>query len=112
VHVRVAQGSQRQVSDHTMFYPNDRNYRTKIVRRYLTVLTIALWLLPQYGIKYNFVFAFRRNRGWISMGSFENVDISYKKVGDGHPLRLWRVCTGFNFFNKLSNKFQMIKYLR
>uniref|UniRef100_A0A2S2QKM2 StAR-related lipid transfer protein 13 n=1 Tax=Sipha flava TaxID=143950 RepID=A0A2S2QKM2_9HEMI len=34
-----------------------------------------------------------KNRGWISMGSFENVDISYKKVGDGHPLRLWRVCT-------------------
>jgi len=27
------------------------------------------------------------------MGCFENVDISYKKVGDGHPLRLWRVCT-------------------
>lgn len=34
-----------------------------------------------------------RNRGWITVGSFENVDISYKKVGDGHPLRLWRVCT-------------------
>ncbi|XP_050523367.1 rho GTPase-activating protein 7 [Daktulosphaira vitifoliae] len=34
-----------------------------------------------------------KNRGWITMGSFENVDISYKKVGDGHPLRLWRVCT-------------------
>ncbi|VVC30720.1 Hypothetical protein CINCED_3A013748 [Cinara cedri] len=34
-----------------------------------------------------------KNRGWIAVGSFENVDISYKKVGDGHPLRLWRVCT-------------------
>jgi len=34
-----------------------------------------------------------KNRGWINMGCFENVDISYKKVGDGHPLRLWRVCT-------------------
>ncbi|XP_025198097.1 rho GTPase-activating protein 7 isoform X2 [Melanaphis sacchari] len=34
-----------------------------------------------------------KNRGWVAVGSFENVDISYKKVGDGHPLRLWRVCT-------------------
>ncbi|CAI6353238.1 unnamed protein product [Macrosiphum euphorbiae] len=34
-----------------------------------------------------------KNRGWMAVGSFENVDISYKKVGDGHPLRLWRVCT-------------------
>lgn len=32
-----------------------------------------------------------KSRGWISMSSFDAaVDIAYKKVGDGHPLRLWR----------------------
>lgn len=29
----------------------------------------------------------------MAVGSSESVDIAYKKVGDGHPLRLWRVCT-------------------
>ncbi|CAO1419637.1 unnamed protein product [Diamesa serratosioi] len=32
-----------------------------------------------------------KSRGWISINSLDNnVDISYRKVGDGHPLRLWR----------------------
>lgn len=35
-----------------------------------------------------------KTRGWMSMSSFDaNVDIAYKKVGDGHPLRLWRCTT-------------------
>lgn len=35
-----------------------------------------------------------KSRGWISTSSFDsNVDIAYKKVGDGHPLRLWRCTT-------------------
>lgn len=29
----------------------------------------------------------------MAAGCFENVDMWYKKVGDGHPLRLWRACT-------------------
>ena len=31
-------------------------------------------------------------RGWVSVSVSSDVDVSYKKVGDGHPLRLWR-CT-------------------
>ncbi|XP_067619349.1 uncharacterized protein cv-c isoform X2 [Eurosta solidaginis] len=34
-------------------------------------------------------------RGWFTISSQNdsNVDIAYKKVGDGHPLRLWRCTT-------------------
>ncbi|KAL4230817.1 Dynein light chain Tctex-type [Mactra antiquata] len=31
-------------------------------------------------------------RGWVSVSVLNDVDVSYKKVGDGHPLRLWK-CT-------------------
>ncbi|XP_068154084.1 uncharacterized protein cv-c isoform X1 [Drosophila tropicalis] len=36
-----------------------------------------------------------KTRGWFSITSLNdsNVDIAYKKVGDGHPLRLWRCST-------------------
>ncbi|XP_037707733.1 rho GTPase-activating protein 7 isoform X2 [Drosophila subpulchrella] len=36
-----------------------------------------------------------KTRGWFSVNSLNdsNVDIAYKKVGDGHPLRLWRCTT-------------------
>ncbi|KAH8360023.1 hypothetical protein KR093_010216 [Drosophila rubida] len=36
-----------------------------------------------------------KTRGWFTISSLNdsNVDISYKKVGDGHPLRLWRCST-------------------
>ncbi|XP_041674793.1 LOW QUALITY PROTEIN: uncharacterized protein LOC108111664 [Drosophila eugracilis] len=36
-----------------------------------------------------------KTRGWFSINSLNdsNVDIAYKKVGDGHPLRLWRCST-------------------
>ncbi|XP_063285478.1 stAR-related lipid transfer protein 13 isoform X1 [Pelobates fuscus] len=30
-------------------------------------------------------------KGWISISSPENTDLAYKKVGDGNPLRLWKV---------------------
>ncbi|KAK7595289.1 hypothetical protein V9T40_013114 [Parthenolecanium corni] len=33
-----------------------------------------------------------KNRGWVISSVFEDVEIAYKKVRDGHPLRLWRVC--------------------
>jgi len=30
-------------------------------------------------------------RGWVSVTSCgSDVDVAYKKVGDGHPLRLWK----------------------
>lgn len=33
-----------------------------------------------------------RGRGWIAVGSHNpKVEISFKKVADGHPLRLWKV---------------------
>ena len=32
-----------------------------------------------------------RFRGWVSVTSCgSDVDVAYKKVGDGHPLRLWK----------------------
>lgn len=36
-----------------------------------------------------------RSRGWMTITSQadSNVEIAYKKVGDGHPLRLWRCIT-------------------
>ncbi|XP_075148117.1 rhoGTPase activating protein isoform X2 [Haematobia irritans] len=36
-----------------------------------------------------------KSRGWITTTSLTdpNVEIAYKKVGDGHPLRLWRCIT-------------------
>ncbi|XP_065371549.1 serine-rich adhesin for platelets isoform X1 [Calliphora vicina] len=36
-----------------------------------------------------------KSRGWISITSLADpsVEIAYKKVGDGHPLRLWRCIT-------------------
>lgn len=35
-----------------------------------------------------------RSRGWVSVNSLESsIEISYKKVGDGHSLRLWRALT-------------------
>ncbi|KAL8190914.1 UNVERIFIED_CONTAM: StAR- lipid transfer protein 13 [Gekko kuhli] len=29
-------------------------------------------------------------KGWVTCSSIENTDLSYKKVGDGNPLRLWK----------------------
>ncbi|KAF7994079.1 hypothetical protein HCN44_011348 [Aphidius gifuensis] len=36
-----------------------------------------------------------KSRGWVSVNNpaDTSVDMAYKKVGDGHPLRLWRVTT-------------------
>lgn len=35
-----------------------------------------------------------KSRGWISVNSFDpNIEIFYRKVGDGHPLRLWKCIT-------------------
>lgn len=31
-------------------------------------------------------------RGWVNVSVLNDVDVAYKKVGDGHPLRLWK-CT-------------------
>ncbi|KAJ8298015.1 hypothetical protein KUTeg_024546 [Tegillarca granosa] len=33
-----------------------------------------------------------KSRGWISTSVPSAVDVSYKKVADGHPLRLWKCC--------------------
>lgn len=35
-----------------------------------------------------------RSRGWVTISSlYTEVEIAYQKVGDGHPLRLWRCVT-------------------
>jgi len=51
-------------------------------------------------VESNLVFVFElkrrgyRSRGWVSISGFQQVvDVAYRKVGDGHPLRLWRVWT-------------------
>ncbi|XP_068123157.1 stAR-related lipid transfer protein 13 isoform X2 [Hyperolius riggenbachi] len=30
-------------------------------------------------------------KGWVSLSSSENTDVAYRKVGDGNPLRVWKV---------------------
>ncbi|XP_051881934.1 stAR-related lipid transfer protein 13-like isoform X2 [Pristis pectinata] len=30
-------------------------------------------------------------KGWVSCSCPDNIELAYKKVGDGHPLRLWKV---------------------
>ncbi|XP_067113012.1 stAR-related lipid transfer protein 8 isoform X2 [Osmerus mordax] len=37
--------------------------------------------------------AAEKSRGWHSAQGPENTELSYKKVGHGHPIRLWRVST-------------------
>lgn len=32
-------------------------------------------------------------KGWITTPGPESTELSYKKVGDGHPIRLWKVST-------------------
>ncbi|XP_028655141.1 stAR-related lipid transfer protein 13 isoform X2 [Erpetoichthys calabaricus] len=32
-----------------------------------------------------------KNKAWVSCSSANNTEIAYKKVGDGNPLRLWKV---------------------
>lgn len=35
-----------------------------------------------------------KSRGWITMQTFDPfIDVAHRKVGDGHPLRLWRCTT-------------------
>ena len=35
-----------------------------------------------------------KSRGWISVNSYDPlIEISYRKVGDGHPLKLWKCVT-------------------
>lgn len=35
-----------------------------------------------------------KSRGWISITTIDpNIEVAHKKVGDGHPLRLWRCVT-------------------
>ncbi|XP_072532731.1 stAR-related lipid transfer protein 8 isoform X1 [Salminus brasiliensis] len=35
--------------------------------------------------------AAEKNKGWHNLNGPDNTELSYKKVGDGHPIRLWRV---------------------
>ncbi|XP_033865323.3 stAR-related lipid transfer protein 13-like isoform X3 [Acipenser ruthenus] len=32
-----------------------------------------------------------KSKGWVTCSSAENTELAYKKVGDGNPLRLWKV---------------------
>ena len=39
-------------------------------------------------------FYFFRQRGWVHISYHDTeVEVGYRKVGDGHPLRLWKVTT-------------------
>ncbi|XP_038134706.1 stAR-related lipid transfer protein 13 isoform X3 [Cyprinodon tularosa] len=33
-----------------------------------------------------------KSKGWVSRSSSDNTELAFKKVGDGNPLRRWRVC--------------------
>ncbi|KAL0994217.1 hypothetical protein UPYG_G00119390 [Umbra pygmaea] len=37
--------------------------------------------------------ATEKSKGWHSARGPENTELAYKKVGDGHPIRLWKVTT-------------------
>uniref|UniRef100_A0A4W5KD05 StAR related lipid transfer domain containing 8 n=1 Tax=Hucho hucho TaxID=62062 RepID=A0A4W5KD05_9TELE len=37
--------------------------------------------------------AIAKSKGWHSAPGPENTELTYKKVGDGHPIRLWKVTT-------------------
>ncbi|KAK6316976.1 hypothetical protein J4Q44_G00123760 [Coregonus suidteri] len=37
--------------------------------------------------------AIEKSKGWHSAPGPENTELTYKKVGDGHPIRLWKVTT-------------------
>ena len=32
------------------------------------------------------------DKGWVHLGTEQNIEVAYKKVRDGHPLRLWKCC--------------------
>ena len=32
-------------------------------------------------------------KGWVTVSSPAHVEFAFKKVGDGHPLRLWKCAT-------------------
>ena len=35
-----------------------------------------------------------KSRGWMSVNSYDAlIELSYRKVGDGHPLKLWKCVT-------------------
>ncbi|XP_018584111.1 stAR-related lipid transfer protein 8 isoform X3 [Scleropages formosus] len=34
-----------------------------------------------------------KSKGWRGVSAPENTELAYKKVGDGHPIRLWKVST-------------------
>ena len=31
-------------------------------------------------------------KGWVHLGTEQGIEVAYKKVRDGHPLRLWKCC--------------------
>ncbi|XP_068600390.1 stAR-related lipid transfer protein 13 [Brachionichthys hirsutus] len=33
-----------------------------------------------------------KSKGWVSRSTSDNTELAFKKVGDGNPLRKWRVC--------------------
>nr|XP_043897577.1 stAR-related lipid transfer protein 13 isoform X3 [Solea senegalensis] len=33
-----------------------------------------------------------KSKGWVSRSTADNTELAFKKVGDGNPLRQWRVC--------------------
>jgi len=40
------------------------------------------------------LYTLSRSRGWVNFPGFDpHTEIAYKKVSDGHPLRLWKVST-------------------
>src|SRR6185503_11071908 len=52
--------------------------------------------LSQFRVReFSWLFQEHRDKwkGWITDGSQDGVEITYKKLADGHPLKLWRCWT-------------------
>lgn len=41
----------------------------------------------------NFQEAKEKYKGWKTISQSDHVELAYKKVADGHPLKLWKVST-------------------
>uniref|UniRef100_A0A8B9LFY2 StAR-related lipid transfer (START) domain containing 8 n=1 Tax=Astyanax mexicanus TaxID=7994 RepID=A0A8B9LFY2_ASTMX len=49
------------------------------------------FLSTSFAKRRNSVGSIGSSKGWHSVNGPDNTELSYKKVGDGHPIRLWRI---------------------
>ncbi|KAJ8256456.1 hypothetical protein COCON_G00186080 [Conger conger] len=52
-----------------------------------------------------------KSKGWASCSSTDNTELSYKKVGDGNPLRRWRVLVEWKVLETLDKQTEVYQYV-